>query len=111
LARDRQGIYADGTTAEIVVTLDLNEEGDFVHGTAGFTVDIDGSAIEQAGQISGHIQGNAINGIFGGCITVAPDCAGGAIFEGKVTGDELNGSVVDLNDGSTITITLQRAIL
>ena len=103
-----QGIYADGTTAEIVVTVDLYAVSDFVYGTAGFTVDVDGSAIEQAGQISGHIQGNAINGIFGGCMTVAPDCAGGAIFEGKVTGDELNGSVVDLNDGSTITLTLQR---
>ena len=105
-----QGIYMDGTTSQITdVTANISQEGTFIYGTAAFTVTVGvNDPVTQGGQLSGHIQGNAIKGLFGGCITVAPDCVGGAIFDGKVTGDELNGTVVDLNDGSTFTLTLQR---
>jgi hypothetical protein len=107
-----EGIYMDGTTSDIsLVTAQVfQEEGsNFFYGAAQFTVSVGGSnPVTQPGQISGHIQGNAIKGVFGGCITVAPDCFGAAIFEGKLTVDELNATVVDLNDGSTGTLTLQR---
>jgi len=106
-----QAMYMDGTTAEItLVTADINVEGDFVYGTAVFTVIVGDSVtpVQQAGQISGHIQGNAIKGILGGCTGPAPACAGAGIFDGKVTGNELFGTTVDLSDGSTSTLTLQR---
>jgi len=107
-----EGIYMDGTTSVInPVTAEVfQEEGsNFFYGAAQFTVTVgDNDPDVQVGQMSGHIQGNAIKGLFGGCITVAPDCAGGAIFDGKVTGDDLYGTVVDLTDGSTFTLTLQR---
>ena len=105
-----QGIYMDGTTSQITdVTANLSQEGTFIYGTAAFTVTVGVNApVTEAGQLSGHIQGNAIKGLFGGCAGPAPDCVGGAIFEGKLTGDELSGTVVDLRDGSTFTLTLQR---
>ena len=105
-----QGIYMDGTTSQITdVTANLSQEGTFIYGTAAFTVTVGvNDPVTQGGQLSGHIQGNAIKGLFGGCIGPAPDCEGGAIFEGKLTGDELLGTVVDLTDGSTFTLTLQR---
>ena len=107
-----EGIYMDGTTSDIsLVTAEVfQEEGsNFFYGTAQFTVSVGGNdPVTQGGQMSGHIQGNAIKGLFGGCITVAPDCFGAAIFDGKLTGDDLYGTVVDLNDGSTFTLTLQR---
>jgi hypothetical protein len=103
-----EGIYMDGTTSDIsIVTGEIfQEEGsNFFYGTASLTSSVSGT---QLGQISGHIQGSAIKGVFGGCIDVAPDCFGAAIFEGKLTGDVLNATVQDLNDGSTGTLTLQR---
>jgi hypothetical protein len=105
-----QGIYMDGTTSVITdVTSDISQEGNFIYGTAQFTVTVGvNDPVTQGGQLSGHIQGNAIKGLFGGCTGPAPECVGAAIFEGKLTGDELSGTVVDLRDGSTFTLTLQR---
>ena len=105
-----QGIYMDGTTSVITdVTANVSQEGTFIYGTAAFTVTVGvNDPVTQGGQLSGHIQGNAIKGLFGGCIGPAPACEGGAIFEGKLTSDELLGTVVDLTDGSTFTLTLQR---
>ena len=105
-----QGIYMDGTTSVITdVTSDISQEGNFIYGTAQFTVTVGANdPVTQGGQLSGHIQGNAIKGLFGGCTGPAPECVGAAIFEGKLTGDELSGTVVDLRDGSTFTLTLQR---
>ena len=105
-----QGIYMDGTTSVITdVTSDISQEGNFIYGTAQFTVTVGvNDPVTQGGQLSGHIQGNAIKGLFGGCTGPAPECVGAAIFEGKLTGDKLSGTVVDLRDGSTFTLTLQR---
>lgn len=105
-----QAMYVDGTTAEITLVIaDLSQEGNFIYGTAQFTVIVGFNDPDtQVGQMSGHIQGNAIKGILGGCITTAPDCAGAAIFDGKLMGNKLNGTVVDLSDGSTSTLTLHR---
>jgi hypothetical protein len=105
-----EGIYMDGTTSVITdVTSDISQEGNFIYGTAQFTVTVGiNDPVTQGGQLSGHIQGNAVKGLFGGCTGPAPECAGAAIFEGKLTGDELSGTVVDLRDGSTFTLTLQR---
>ena len=105
-----QGIYPDGTTSQITdVSANLAQEGNFIYGTAQFTLTVgNNDPVVQVGQLSGHIQGNAVKGLFGGCLGPAPDCVGGAIFEGKLTGDELFGTVLDLGDGSTGTLTLQR---
>ena len=62
----------------------------------------------QAGQLSGHISGNAIKGVMGGCFAEAPNCIGAGIFDGKLSGNKLTGTVVDLSDGSTSAITLHR---
>ena len=105
-----QGIYMDGTTSQVTdVTANLSQEGNFIYGTAQFTVTVGvNDPVTQVGQLSGHIQGNAIKGLFGGCTGAAPDCVGAAILDGKLTGDELFGTVLDLSDGSTGTLTLQR---
>jgi len=105
-----QGIYMDGTTSEITdVTANVSQDGNFIYGTAAFTVRVGvNDPVMQGGQLSGHIQGDAIKGLFGGCTGPAPDCVGAAIFDGKLTGSELFGTVVDLRDGSTFTLTLQR---
>jgi len=105
-----QGIYMDGTTSEITdVTADVSQEGNFIYGTAQYTVRVGvNDPVMQVGQLSGHIQGNAIKGLFGGCTGAAPECVGAAILDGELTGNELYGTVVDLSDGSTFTLTLQR---
>lgn len=105
-----QGIYMDGTTSEITdVTSNVSQDGNFIYGTAAFTVRVGvNDPVMQGGQLSGHIQGDAIKGLFGGCTGPAPDCVGAAIFDGKLTGSELFVTVVDLRDGSTFTLTLQR---
>jgi len=106
-----QAMYMDGTTAEITLVMaDLYQEADFVYGVAQFTVIVGDSTVPetQTGQMSAHIQGNAIKGVLGGCVTTAPDCVGAAIFEGRITGNKLHGTVVDLSDGSTAVVTLNR---
>jgi len=105
-----QGIYPDGTTSQITDAVAvLTQDGNFISGTAQFNLSVGGvDQGLQVGQLSGHIQGNAVKGIFGGCPVPAPDCVSGAIFEGKITGDELFGTVLDLGDGSTGTLNLQR---
>ena len=106
-----QAMYVDGTTAEIVfVGADLAQEGNFIHGVAGFVVFVGDNPVpvEQFAQMSGHISGNAISGIMGGCLTEAPDCLGAATFAGKLSGNQLTGTVIDLSDGSTSVVTLYR---
>jgi hypothetical protein len=105
-----RAMYMDGTSADITLVIaDLSQEGKFIYGTAQFTVIIgDNDPDTQVGQMSGHIQGNSIEGVLGGCVTTAPDCAGAAVFDGKLTGNKLKGTVVDLSDGSTSTLTLHR---
>lgn len=105
-----QGIYMDGTTSVITdVTANIFQDDTFIYGMAAYTVTVGvNDPVTLGGQLSGHIQGNAIKGLFGGCTGPAPECVGAAIFEGELTGDELLGTVVDLSDGSTFTLTLQR---
>ena len=62
----------------------------------------------QLGQMSAHISGNKLKGVLGGCLSEAPDCLGAAVFEGKLSGNMLRGTVMDLSDGSTSVITLHR---
>ena len=105
-----QAIYMDGTVAEIVVDfVSISQEGNFVYGDSQFTVTIgDGDPQQLPGQLSGYIHGNVLKGTFGFCITVAPDCVGAAIFEGKISGSTVSGTVIDLSDGSTGVVTLHR---
>jgi hypothetical protein len=107
-----QAMYVDGTSAEIVsVFAELYQEGYFFSGLAVFEVTVGGvPQLPQFAQMSGHISGNAIKGVLGGCIppAIAPNCAGAAILEGKLSGNKLSGTVVDLSDGSTSVITLHR---
>jgi len=105
-----QAMYVDGTSAEITfVSADLSQEGNFFSGIAVFEVTVDVVVQPtQFAQMSGHISGNAIKGVLGGCLTTAPDCLGAAILEGKLSGNRLTGTVVDLSDGSTSVITLYR---
>jgi hypothetical protein len=105
-----QAIYPDGTIADItLVEAVLVQNGAFISGYASFHVEIDGDQLEpQEGQMSGHINGNKISGVLGGCDPFAPYCAGAAVFEGKLSGNKLTGTVRDLSDGSTSTITLFR---
>jgi len=103
-----QAMYVDGTSAEIVsVYAELIQEGNFFSGFAVFEVTVGGT---QFAQMSGHISGNAVTGVLGGCEGTAPDyyCVGAAILEGKLSGNKLSGTVVDLSDGSTSVITLHR---
>jgi len=105
-----QAMYVDGTPAEITfVSADLSQEGNFFSGLAVFDVTVGGEVQPtQIAQMSGHISGNAIKGVLGGCFTTAPDCLGAAILEGKLSGNKLKGTVVDLSDGSTSIIILYR---
>ena len=107
-----QAMYVDGTSAEIDnVYAELYQEGNFFSGFGIFDVTVGGvPQPQQIGQISGHISGNALTGVLGGCIppAVAPDCFGAGILEGKLSGNKLTGTVVDLSDGSTSVITLHR---
>jgi hypothetical protein len=107
---DGQAIYPDGTIAEIIsVAALLTQDGNFIYGDAEFHVVInDGDPLMQQGQMSGHISGNAIKGVLGGCLGEAPNCLGAGMFEGKLSGNKLTGTVMDLSDGSTSVITLHR---
>ena len=103
-------IYPDGTIAEIVeVDASLSQDGYFFFGEASFTVILgDSDPVTQDAQMSGHIKGNALTGLMGFCWDEAPACAGAGVFEGKLSGNRLSGTVVDLSDGSTSFITLHR---
>ena len=106
-----QAMYVDGTSAEIVsVFAELYQEGNFFSGLAVFEVTVGGvPQPTQFAQMSGHISGNAVTGVLGGCEGPAPDyCFGAAILEGKLSGNKLSGTVVDLSDGSTSVIILHR---
>ena len=107
-----EAIYPDGTTADIVVDrVDIYQKGNFVYGNSQISVTVDTEPpleLSQVGQLSGYIHGNVLKGSFGGCITEAPDCLGAAIFEGKITGKTISGTVIDLSDGSTGVVTLHR---
>lgn len=105
-----QAIYPDGTIAEILhVQAQLIQDGNFIYGGAEFHVSINESdPVVQQAQISAYISGNSLKGVMGGCFGEAPNCMGAAIFEGKLSGNMLNGAVMDLSDGSTSVITLYR---
>jgi len=105
-----QAIYPDGTIAEIIlVEAFLVQDGNFIHGGAVFTVIIgENDPVANEGQLSGHISGNALKGLLGGCFADAPNCIGAGVFEGKISGNRLTGTVLDLSDGSTSVITLYR---
>ena len=105
-----QAMYPDGTGAEItLVQAFLTQDGSFIYGGAEFTVIVgENDPAMQEGQLSGHISGNAIKGVMGGCFAEAPNCIGAGIFDGKLSGNKLTGTVVDLSDGSTSVITLHR---
>ena len=107
---DGQAIYPDGTMADIVfVAALLTQDGTYIYGDAEFHVVInDGDPLMQQGQMSGHINGNAIKGVLGGCLGEAPNCLGAGVFDGKLSGNKLTGTVMDLSDGSTSTLTLYR---
>lgn len=105
-----QAMYPDGTHAEIVlVQAILTQEGNFIYGGAEFSVIVgENDPSTQAGQISGHISGNVLKGVMGGCFAEAPNCIGAGILEGKISGNKLTGTVMDLSDGSTSVLTLHR---
>ena len=108
-----QAMYVDGTSAEIVsVFAELYQEGNFFSGLATFEVVVGGvPQPPQIAQMSGHISGNAVTGVLGGCEGPAPDyCLGAAILEGKLFGNKLRGTVVDLSDGSTSVLILHRMV-
>ena len=104
-------IYPDGTTARITrVDAQLFQDGNFIYGNAEFDVIVEGFPMyTQIGQISAHIQGNRIKGVLGGCLPAAPECLGAGVFEGKLSGNRLTGTMLDLSDGSTAYIVLRRA--
>ena len=106
-----QAIYPDGTIADITrVEALLFQDGNFIYGFAEFDVTIDGYQMDtQQGQMSGHIMGNKINGVLGGCLGPAPECLGAGTFEGKLSGNRMTGTMLDLSDGSTSYIVLHRA--
>lgn len=105
-----EAIYPDGTKAKIVlVQALLAQDGNFIYGGAAFSVIVgDGELVEQEGQMSGHLKGNKVKGLLGGCLPEAPECVGAGVFEGKLSGNKLTGTVLDLSDGSTSYITLYR---
>lgn len=104
-----KAMYVDGTTATITIDpASISQEDGFVYGVVSLTYEIGGVTTSQQGQVSGHIQGNNLKGIFGFCQTVAPDCKGVSILDGKITGKSMSGIVTDLNDGSVSVITLKR---
>ena len=106
-----QAIYPDGTTAVITrVEALLFQDGNFIYGGAEFEVIIgDNEPMTQGGQIRAQIQGYVIKGVLGGCYGPAPDCLGGGTFEGKLSGNKMTGTVLDLSDGSTSIMVLHRA--
>ena len=106
-----QAIYPDGTIADITrVEALLFQDGNFIYGDAEFDVVVDGyPMVTQQGQMSGHIHGNALTGVLGGCLGPAPECLGAGTFEGKLSGNKLSGTMRDLSDGSTSVIVLHRA--
>ena len=103
-------IYPDGTTARITrVEVELFQDGNFVYGNAEFDVIVEGfPEFTQQGQMSAHIKGNKIKGVLGGCLPAAPECLGAGVFEGKLSGNRLTGTMRDLSDGSTAVIVLRR---
>jgi hypothetical protein len=105
-----EAIYPDGTKAEVtLVQVQVFQEGQFIYGLSEFEVDLGaGGPIVQAAQLSGYMDGNIIIGVMGGCLGPAPDCIGGGILRGKVSGNRLQGTLQDLSDGSTAIITLRR---
>lgn len=104
-----KAMYVDGTTATITIDpVSISQENDFVYGVVSLTYEIGGVTTSQAGQVSGHIQGNVLTGIFGGCAGAAPNCQGASILDGKITGNSMSGTVTDLSDGSVSSITLKR---
>ena len=108
-----QAIYPDGTVAEItLVQVLLHQDGSFIylHGASNIIPGLigDNEPMMQEGQMSGHISGNAIKGLMGGCLAEAPNCIGIGVFDGKFSGNRLSGTVIDLSDGSTSVITLHR---
>jgi hypothetical protein len=108
---DGRAMYVDGTQAAIIfISAVLFQDDDFFHGFAHFEVLIGDSTepVSQEGQMSGHLKGNAVKGLMGGCFTVAPDCIGAAVLDGKLAGNKLSGTVVDFSDGSTAALTLHR---
>lgn len=104
-----QAIYLDGTVVEITrIEAWLEQTGAFVHGETFFTVAFGPDELTFPGLASAYIKGNVIRGTFGLCETVAPDCQGAAVFEGKIAGNKLSGTVVDLSDGSSGFVSLKR---
>ena len=104
-----KAMYVDGTTATITINpASISQEDGFVYGVVSLTYEIGGVTTSQAGQVSGHIQGNVLRGIFGGCAGAAPNCQGASILDGKITGNTMSGTVTDLSDGSVSVITLKR---
>jgi len=106
-----QAIYPDGTTAEITrIEAMLFQDGNFIYGGAEFDVIVDDlPMVTQGGQMSAHIFGNRISGVLGFCIEPAPECVGAGVFEGKLSGNRMTGTMRDLSDGSTSVIVLHRA--
>lgn len=104
-------VYPDGTIAEITrVEALLSQDGNFIYGYAEFDVTIDGYQMDtQVGQMSGHLMGNKITGVLGGCEEPAPACGGAGTFDGKLSGNRMTGTMLDLSDGSTSYIVLRRA--
>ena len=106
-----QAIYPDGTAAEITrVEAMLFQDGNFIFGDAEFEVIVgELPPVTQQGQMSGHLFGNEIKGVLGGCFAPAPDCLGAGTFEGKLSGNRMVGTIMDLSDGSTLVIVMHRA--
>ena len=38
---------------------------------------------------------------------MVPDCVGAGVFEGRINGKSMTGTIVDLSDGSTSVVTLK----
>ena len=56
------------------------------------------------------MMGNKIKGVLGGCFGPPPEeCLGAGTFEGKLSGNKMTGTMLDLSDGSTSYIVLRRA--
>jgi hypothetical protein len=110
-------MYVDGTTADIDVgPISISQDGAFVWGTVSLSYTVHNPTGDipveiSDGKVSGHIQGNVLTGVFGGCAPEgAPACQGASILDGKITGKgkKIEGTVTDLSDGSVSVITIQR---